>query len=82
MAARARCHARGRELRGATLGFIGYGGIARQMAQLARAFGMQIVACDPLLQEADIPLQPLDAVLSEGRLRRLPGPLRPPTRST
>jgi D-3-phosphoglycerate dehydrogenase len=54
----------GRELRGATLGLIGYGGIARRMAELAQAFGMEVQACDPLVQEADIALRPLDAVLA------------------
>ncbi len=55
----------GRELRGASLGLIGYGGIARQMAGLARAFGMEVLACDPALREADVPLQPLDTVLAQ-----------------
>jgi D-3-phosphoglycerate dehydrogenase len=56
---------KGSELCGAMLGFIGYGGIARRMNVLARAFGMHTVAHDPLLAEADIPLKPLEAVLSE-----------------
>ena len=54
----------GRELSGATLGFIGYGRIARRMQQLASAFGMQTLAHDPLLTQADVPLQSLDAVLA------------------
>jgi phosphoglycerate dehydrogenase-like enzyme len=33
-----------RELRGRTLGTIGYGHIARRVAELARAFGMEVVA--------------------------------------
>ena len=37
----------GRELRGATLGIIGYGQIARNLADLALAFGMRVVVCDP-----------------------------------
>ncbi len=54
----------GRELAGATLGFIGYGRIARRMQALAHAFGMQVLAHDPLLTQADVPLQPLEAVLA------------------
>ena len=55
----------GRELRGATLGFVGYGAIARQMNGLARSFGMRTLACDPKLTEADIALRPLEAVLTQ-----------------
>ena len=55
----------GRELSGSTLGFIGYGGIARRMCALAQAFGMRAVAYDPLLADADIPLLTLDAVLRQ-----------------
>ncbi|MCP3971287.1 MAG: hydroxyacid dehydrogenase [Rhodobacteraceae bacterium] len=39
----------GRELAGRQLGLIGYGGIARETARLARGMGMQIAACDPHL---------------------------------
>ena len=56
--------AQGRELSGSTLGFIGYGRIARRMHELAQAFGMQVVAHDPLLTQADAPLQSMEAVLS------------------
>ena len=35
----------GFELYGKTLGLVGYGRIARQVAHLARAFGMQVLAC-------------------------------------
>ena len=37
----------GRELRGATLGLIGYGQIGRQLADVALALGMRVVVCDP-----------------------------------
>jgi D-3-phosphoglycerate dehydrogenase / 2-oxoglutarate reductase len=37
----------GRELRGACLGIIGYGQIARQLCPLAQALGMRIVVSDP-----------------------------------
>ena len=43
----------GRELRGATLGVLGYGHIGRQVCALAQAFGMQVLAHDPHVQAAD-----------------------------
>ena len=43
----------GRELRGATVGIIGYGQIARYLARLAAAFGMRIVVSDPYARVAD-----------------------------
>lgn len=52
----------GRELRGSTLGLIGYGQIGRQLADLALAFGMHVVVADPYVD--DVP----------GPLRRLPLP--------
>lgn len=55
----------GIELAGATVGFIGYGGIARHMCGLARALGMHALAFDPLLGEADIPLLALNDVLRQ-----------------
>ncbi|MBS0446550.1 MAG: hydroxyacid dehydrogenase [Proteobacteria bacterium] len=43
----------GRELGGKTLGLIGFGSIGRRTARLARALGMRIVACDPMLPAGD-----------------------------
>lgn len=40
----------GRELRGATLGMIGYGAIGRRIAELGRAFGMEVVFHDPFVE--------------------------------
>lgn len=37
----------GRELRGATLGIIGYGRISRYLGELALAFGMRVLVFDP-----------------------------------
>ncbi|MFC3123718.1 NAD(P)-dependent oxidoreductase [Pseudoroseomonas globiformis] len=42
----------GRQLRGATLGLIGYGRIARRLGELAEAAGMAVRAHDPALGEA------------------------------
>ncbi len=41
----------GRELRGRTLGLVGYGSIAQDTAKVARALGMSIVAFDPYLPQ-------------------------------
>ncbi|HEX6146401.1 MAG TPA: hydroxyacid dehydrogenase [Acidimicrobiia bacterium] len=46
-------HAFGHELLGKTLGLIGLGSIARQVAVRAAAFGMGIVAFDPFLPDDD-----------------------------
>lgn len=55
----------GTELAGSTLGFAGYGGIARHMNALARAMGMRTIACDPFVREADLPLVALDELLAQ-----------------
>ncbi|BCX02114.1 MAG: 2-hydroxyacid dehydrogenase [Candidatus Roseilinea sp.] len=41
------------ELRGATLGLIGYGQIGREIARLGRAFGMQVIALRRHISAAD-----------------------------
>jgi D-3-phosphoglycerate dehydrogenase / 2-oxoglutarate reductase len=43
----------GRELRGATVGIIGYGQIGRCLADLALAFGMRVLVADPHQSVAD-----------------------------
>jgi D-3-phosphoglycerate dehydrogenase len=40
----------GRELNGRSIGLVGFGRIGREVAVRARAFGMTVSACDPLLQ--------------------------------
>ena len=54
----------GRELRGATLGVVGYGHIGRQVCALAQAFGMQVLAHDPHVQTAEAGV----SLVSWGRL--------------
>jgi D-3-phosphoglycerate dehydrogenase len=44
----------GHELAGKTVGLVGIGNIGSRVAALARAFGMQVVAVDPLLTPAEI----------------------------
>ena len=43
----------GREIGGKVLGLVGYGGIARETAERARALGMTVIAYDPFLPEGD-----------------------------
>ena len=57
----------GRELRGSTLGVIGYGQIARRLCDLALAFGMRVVVSDPFapVDHPDIEACDLDALLPQ-----------------
>ena len=43
----------GRELRGSTLGVIGYGAIGREVVRVAKAMGMRVLVCDPYASDAD-----------------------------
>jgi (S)-sulfolactate dehydrogenase len=47
-------HAFGRELTGQTLGLVGFGAIAREVASRAGGLGMEVLAHDPFLDEADL----------------------------
>ncbi len=40
----------GRELRGSTLGVIGFGAIGKEVARMGKAFGMRVVVTDPYAQ--------------------------------
>lgn len=78
----------GREAAGKTLGLIGFGGIGRLAATLARGIGMQVIACDPLLPEAS-PVwrengagsRTLDKLLAEADAVSLHVPLTDTTRN-
>ncbi len=75
----------GRELRDKTLGLLGFGRIAREVARRAAAFGMRLVAHDPFVPPADPvwrgvrPLA-LDALLAEADVLSLHLPLTAGTR--
>jgi (S)-sulfolactate dehydrogenase len=43
----------GSEIQGLTLGLLGYGEIAQAVAQVGRAFGMNVIAFDPYLADTD-----------------------------
>ncbi len=53
-----------RRLAGRTLGLVGFGAIGRAVAERARAFGMTVVAHDPLVASADVRLCGLEEVLA------------------
>ncbi|MFN5881211.1 MAG: hydroxyacid dehydrogenase [Burkholderiales bacterium] len=44
----------GHEIAGKTIGLVGIGHIGARVARLAQAFGLHVLACDPLLDEATI----------------------------
>jgi D-3-phosphoglycerate dehydrogenase / 2-oxoglutarate reductase len=53
----------GRELKGSTLGVIGYGAIGKEVARLGRALGMRVLVADPYVK--DIEQTPFDKLLAE-----------------
>jgi phosphoglycerate dehydrogenase-like enzyme len=60
----------GRTLAGKTLGVLGLGRIGREVARLAQAFGMQVIAWGPTLNaeraaRSDAAFMPLDALLEQ-----------------
>ena len=72
----------GMELSGRTLGFVGYGRIAREVAVRAKAFGMKVQAHDPFLAETPdgTPLLPLDRLLATSDVVSLHANLTPENR--
>ena len=60
----------GRELRGRTLGLVGVGEAGRRVAALGRAFGMQVLGCDPAFDAAQMAARGADAVSFDELLRR------------
>ncbi|MDQ7849252.1 MAG: phosphoglycerate dehydrogenase [Armatimonadota bacterium] len=75
----------GPELRGRTLGVVGLGRIGREVADLARAFGMRVVACEIAPDEAfvtsrGITLVDLRTLLREADVVTLHVPLTAATR--
>ncbi len=70
------------ELRGKAMGIIGYGAIGRRVADLARAFGMNVlVAKRPGVEYVDDFRVPLETVLQESDVVSIHTPLTPQTRN-
>ncbi|HSU76446.1 MAG TPA: hydroxyacid dehydrogenase [Burkholderiales bacterium] len=49
----------GRELKGSTLGVIGYGAIGKELVRIARALGMRVLINDPYQRVEQVPLDEL-----------------------
>ena len=63
----------GHEIHGKTIGIIGIGHTGRRVAALARAFGMDVLAFDPLLTDQEVSLRgaqavPLDTLLARANV--------------
>ncbi|MCZ6918199.1 MAG: phosphoglycerate dehydrogenase [Gemmatimonadetes bacterium] len=76
---------RGTELRGKVLGLIGLGRIGAHVAGIARAFGMEVLACDPFLspeqaKRHNVTLSELDSLLQRADVVSLHVPLTDDTR--
>ena len=69
-------------LAGSTLGLIGFGNIARQVAARAAAFGMNVLYSDPYVKETDQVAKQVDIgrLLKEADFLSLHPPLTPDTR--
>lgn len=76
-----RSHFEGTELHGKTLGLIGYGRVGREVATRALAFGMQVIATDPVAPP-DPPVErvPLPHLLERADVVSLHTALTPETR--
>ncbi|CAB1242588.1 Phosphoglycerate dehydrogenase [Ruminococcaceae bacterium BL-6] len=76
----------GRELRGKTLGILGFGRIGRRVGELARAFKMDVVAYDPYLKSEDFEKghakgMSIDEVLKVSDFVTIHMPLTPETKN-
>lgn len=77
----------GRDAKGMTLGLVGFGLIAKQVARRARVFGMRVLAADPFVAAADpawgelgVERRELAAMLPESQVVSVHVPLTPGTR--
>ncbi|NML47151.1 hydroxyacid dehydrogenase [Ramlibacter sp. G-1-2-2] len=60
----------GREIRGKTVGLVGIGHIGTRVAALARAFGLEVIATDPLLPAEEIARRGAESVSFDQLLAR------------
>jgi phosphoglycerate dehydrogenase-like enzyme len=68
------------QLHGATVGIVGYGAIGRAVARRLAGFGVKLLAHDPVIAEADIPLVELDDLLARADIVSIHAPLSAETR--
>jgi D-3-phosphoglycerate dehydrogenase / 2-oxoglutarate reductase len=71
----------GIELNQRRLGLVGYGAVAREVARVARALGMEVVATDPFVEQADVDLVEIDTLLATCDAVSLHVPLDETTRN-
>jgi (S)-sulfolactate dehydrogenase len=78
----------GRELAGKTLGIVGFGGIGRLVARLARCLSVRVIgfdakipAGDPVWRDENVEPRTLDALLAAADVLTLHVPLVPATRN-
>ena len=69
------------EISGKCVGLIGYGAVSRRLAPVLQALGARVVAHDPVVQAADVPLLPCEDVLREADVVSLHAPLTPETQN-
>lgn len=69
------------EMEGRVVGLVGYGAVARRLAKALAAMGAKVVAHDPLVASADIPLLELDALVAQSDIVSLHIPLTGETTS-
>ena len=56
---------RGYELKGKTIGVIGYGRLGKMVAHYGQAFDMKVIAYDPYVSKSNVPLVELNQLMSE-----------------
>ena len=69
-----------RQLHRATVGIVGYGAIGRAVGRRLHGFGANVIAHDPLLSEADVPLVSLDELVAASDVVSIHSPLNDETR--
>jgi phosphoglycerate dehydrogenase-like enzyme len=69
-----------RQLHQATVGIFGYGAIGRAVGRRLAGFGANVIAYDPVLSEADVPLVSLDELISSSDIITIHSPLNDATR--
>ncbi|MHA2405114.1 MAG: phosphoserine phosphatase SerB [Candidatus Hermodarchaeia archaeon] len=70
----------GFELSGKTMGIIGYGNIGQEVAKRAASFGMTVIAYDPFITKANVPILGLKELLHVSDIITLHVPLNESTR--
>ncbi len=73
----------GTELLGKTIGILAYGNVGRNVARIAKGFGMNVIAYDAFLKEADVPLtENQEALFEQADIVSLHIPATPETKNS